>query len=71
MVYVRSGQMGFNSMICEVGNKLKRYWIVFVVLLLVSCGGEVPKIITEGDAQIPVDLDKRETVFGTGESGGI
>ena len=55
----------------KVGNKLKRYSVFFVVLLLVSCGGEVPNIITEGDAQIPVDLDKRETVFGTGESGSI
>ena len=54
-----------------MGNKLKRYSVFFVLLLLVSCGGEVPNLITEGDQQIPVDLDKRETIFGTGEGSGI
>ena len=55
----------------KVGNKLKRYSVFFILLLLVSCGGEVPNLITEGDQQIPVDLDKRETMFGTGEDSGI
>ncbi len=55
----------------KVGNKLKRYSVFFILLLLVSCGGEVPNLITEGDQQIPVDLDKRETIFGTGEGSGI
>ena len=50
---------------------MKSVWVCFVLFLLVSCGGEVPNIITEGDAQIPVDLDKRETVFGTGEDSGF
>ena len=50
---------------------MKKVSVFFVVFMLVSCGGEVPNIITEGDAQIPVDLDKRETMFGTGDDSGI
>ena len=47
---------------------MKNITLVFMVLILFNCGGEVPNLVTEGSANVPVDLDKRDTVWGEGGS---
>ena len=39
-----------------------------MLFILFNCGGEVPNLVTEGSANVPVDLDKRDTIWGEGES---
>ena len=39
-----------------------------MLFILFNCGGEVPNLVTEGSGNVPVDLDKRETIWGEGES---
>ena len=47
---------------------MKNIALVFMIFMLFNCGGEVPNLVTEGPADVPVDLDKRETIWGEGES---
>ena len=47
---------------------MKNITLVFMVFVLFSCGGEVPNLVTEGKADVPVDLDKRDSIWGEGGS---
>ena len=51
-----------------MGCVLKNITLVFMLFILFNCGGEVPNLVTEGSANVPVDLDKRDTIWGEGES---
>ena len=39
-----------------------------MIFMLFNCGGEVPNLATQGPASMPVDLDKRDTIWGEGGS---
>ena len=39
-----------------------------MIFMLFNCGGEVPNLVTEGTANVPVNLDKRDTIWGEGGS---
>lgn len=51
-----------------MGCALKNIALVFMIFMLFNCGGEVPNLVTEGSANVPVDVDKRDTIWGEGGS---